>query len=200
MLLGYARVSTGEQNVDLQIAALRKCGCDRIFLDEGISGKEISRPSLNQMLSVLRRDDKIIVWRLDRLSRSLSDLLGLIKELEALGAGFQSLTEQIDTSTPSGTLMFHMLGALAEFERALISERTKAGMRVAHLRGKTLGRPSSLSSAQIALAQQLTNEGQPMHKIARQFGVSRSTIYRSIAKHNAANENHADKAGGISDR
>lgn len=200
MLLGYARVSTGEQNVELQISALKNIGCDRIFLDQGISGAKISRPSLDQMLNGLHRGDKIVVWRLDRLSRSLSDLLRIVKELDELGAGFQSLSEQIDTSTPAGTLMFHMLGALAEFERALISERTKAGMRVAHMRGKTLGRPPSLTPTQIALMQQLVSEGQPMHKIAQQFGVSRSTIYRAIAKHHAVNENYANKTGGIFDR
>ncbi len=186
MLLGYARVSTEEQNAEMQLAALKKIGCDRVFLDQGVSGAEISRPALGEVLKNMRAGDQIVVWRLDRLSRSLSDLLQLVKKIEAYGGSFRSLNEQIDTSSPAGTLMFHMLGALAEFERALISERTKAGMRAAKANGASLGRPARLTAVDVVLAQQLARDGTAPEQIAKQFGVSRATIYRAISSGTAA--------------
>ncbi len=142
MLIGYARVSTDEQSVDLQIDALERVGCERIFRDSGFSGVLRSRPALDDALSHAQAGDTVVVWRLDRLGRSLSHLILLVGDLENRGIAFRSLSEAIDTSTASGRLQFHMMGALAEFERALISERTKAGMAAARTRGVQLGRPN----------------------------------------------------------
>ncbi len=142
MLIGYARVSTDEQSVDLQIDALERAGCGRIFFDSGFSGALRSRPALDEVLVELKSGDTLVTWRLDRLGRSLSHLITLVGDLEKRGIAFKSLSEAIDTSTAGGRLQFHMMGALAEFERSLISERTKAGMAAAKIRGAQLGRPS----------------------------------------------------------
>lgn len=141
MLIGYARVSTDEQSVDLQIDALVRAGCERIFQDTGFSGALQSRPALDEALMRARSGDTLVTWRLDRLGRSLSHLISLVTDLEKRGIAFRSLSDAIDTSTASGRLQFHMMGALAEFERSLISERTKAGMAAAKVRGVQLGRP-----------------------------------------------------------
>ncbi len=142
MLIGYARVSTDEQSVDLQIDALQRAGCEPIFRDTGFSGVLRSRPALDDAIACLGPGDTLVTWRLDRLGRSLSHLISLVNDLEKRGIAFKSLSEAIDTSTAGGRLQFHMMGALAEFERALISERTKAGMAAARLRGVQLGRPN----------------------------------------------------------
>ncbi len=141
MKVGYARVSTDCQKMDLQLDALRQAGCDQIFADHGISGASNERPGLQQAMDMLQKGDTLIVWRLDRLGRSLVQLVEHVSGLGRQGIEFKSLTESIDTSSSGGKLLFHMIAALAEFERSLISERTKAGMAAAKLRGKHVGRP-----------------------------------------------------------
>ncbi|WP_441711623.1 recombinase family protein [Hyphomicrobium sp. 2TAF46] len=146
MLIGYARVSTDDQNLDLQIDALNQARCDRIFCDQGYSGVLRSRPALDDAMLLLTPGDTLVTWKLDRLGRSLSHLISLVAELEVRGVAFRSISDAIDTRTAGGRLQFHMLGALAEFERSLISERTKAGMAAARARGTRLGRPAKLTA------------------------------------------------------
>lgn len=143
VLIGYARVSTDEQNPALQFDALTRAGCKTIFT-ESASGAAVSRPALEKALSALRPGDTLVTWKLDRLGRSLSHLIGIVTLLECRGVAFRSLSESIDTETASGRLLFHVMGALAEFERALISERTRAGMAAARARGRNIGRPRKL--------------------------------------------------------
>ncbi|KVR12586.1 DNA resolvase [Burkholderia ubonensis] len=145
MKVGYARVSTEEQHLDLQISALQGCGCDVIFSDQGISGVCSDRPGLKAALDAISDGSTLVVWRLDRLGRSISHLIQIITQLGETGVEFVSLTECIDTGSPVGRFTFHMIAALAEFERALISERTRAGLLSARRRGSKLGRPFSLS-------------------------------------------------------
>ena len=145
--IGYARISTDMQRLDLQLDALTQAGCDRVFKDHGISGNSTERPGLKQAMDMLQEGDTLIVWRLDRLGRSLVHLVELVSSLGRQGIEFRSLTESIDTSSSGGKLLFHMIAALAEFERSLISERTKAGMAAAKLRGKHVGRPKQIKSA-----------------------------------------------------
>jgi len=183
MLIGYARVSTDEQTVDLQIDALKQAGCERIFQDSGVSGWRAQRPALDEALSLLQTGDTLVTWRLDRLGRSLSQLICLVGRLEEDGIAFRSLCEAIDTATAAGRLLFHVMGALAEFERALISERTKAGIAAARTRGAAIGRPTKLSPAQIASASALLNR-RPMHDVARTYGVSPPTLRRAIGTKN----------------
>lgn len=180
MLIGYARVSTDEQNLDLQIGALRLAGCSQIFCDRGFSGALKSRPSLDDTLSSLKQGDTLVTWRLDRLGRSLAHLISLISELQSRGVGFKSISDAIDTSTAGGKLQFHLLGALAEFERSLTSERTKAGMAAAKARGTTLGRPLRLASADVdtALAE---SPSRTLSEISQSLDVSPSTLRRAIA-------------------
>ena len=140
MMIGYARVSTAEQNLALQLDALALAGCIKVYQDNA-SGSVFERPQLNRALRQLRRGDTLVTWKLDRLGRSLLHLMTIVAELNARGVAFRSISENIDTGTASGRLLFHVLGALAEFERALISERTKAGMASAKARGISLGRP-----------------------------------------------------------
>lgn len=148
MKIGYARVSTDVQRMDLQMDALKQAGCDHIFTDHGISGAATERPGLQQTMKMLQKGDTLIVWRLDRLGRSLVHLVELVSNLGRQGIEFRSLTESIDTSSSGGKLLFHMIAALAEFERSLISERTKAGMAAAKLRGKHVGRPPRIKPTQ----------------------------------------------------
>lgn len=150
MKLGYARISTDMQRLDLQLDALTQAGCDQIFTDHGISGASTERPGLKQTMDMLREGDTLIVWRLDRLGRSLVHLVELVSNLGRQGIEFRSLTESIDTSSSGGKLLFHMIAALAEFERSLISERTKAGMAAAKLRGKHVGRPRRIKPIQVS--------------------------------------------------
>src|SRR5687767_10921435 len=160
MQIGYARVSTQEQTLDLQRDALMQAGCDRVFTDT-VSGSQDERPGLSDALSHLRAGDTLVVWRLDRLGRSLRHLIETVTELSQRGIGFRSLTEQIDTTTSGGKLVFHVFGALAEFERDLIRERTQAGLRAARARGRTGGRPKVLADAKkVAMAQALYDGGQ----------------------------------------
>lgn len=177
MKIGYARVSTGEQNLDLQTSALKSAGCDVLFDDQGVSGASFSRPGLASTLARLRPGDVLVVWRLDRLGRSLRRLIELFESLTARGIQFQSLTEAIDTTSCSGVLVFHMLAALAQFERSLIGERTRAGMRAARERGCQLGRRPILTPAQKREAVELLAH-LPIADVARRFKVHPRTIRR----------------------
>lgn len=179
-LIGYARVSTEEQNLDLQIAALERAGCERIYQDRGISGASTNREGLSQALAALSAGDVLIVWKLDRLGRSLPHLIETIAGLADRSVEFRSLTENIDTQSAGGRLIFHMMGALAEFERSLISERTRAGMSAARDRGQHLGRRPSLSREQARHAAELVASGRPVASVARLFGVTRQTLYRHL--------------------
>ncbi len=186
MKIGYARVSTEEQNLHLQLDDLKAVGCDKIFQDEGISGITIERDGLSQALLAIGEGDTLVVWKLDRLGRSLSFLCDLIERLGNQGAGFHSLTDGIDTNTSGGTLVFHIMGAMAQFERSLIVERTKAGMAAAKKRGKHIGRPPALSSGQIQHMQELINQGKTQGTVAELFGVSANTIGRALRKQDEA--------------
>lgn len=178
--IGYARVSTDEQTTALQLDALRAAGCAPIFEDAAMSGARSDRPGLALAFAALQPGDTLTVWRLDRLGRSLSDLIRWVKDLEARGCEFCSLTEAIDTKSPGGRLVFHMLGALAEFERALIVERTKAGIQAAKRRGVKMGRRCSLSPEQVKNARTLLASEVPPREVARTLGVGKSTLYRSL--------------------
>ncbi len=182
MKIGYARVSTDEQNLDLQIDALMAAGCEAIYTDEGISGITKERDGLSQALSAIKKGDILVVWKLDRLGRSLVFLCGLIEQFKERGTGFQSLTDGIDTTTAGGKLVFHIMGALAEFERDLIRERTKAGMKAAKKRGKHIGRPKALSYGQIQHMHELLKQGKTQGEVAELLSVSTNTIGREIAK------------------
>lgn len=178
MLIGYARVSTDDQDSSLQTSALREVGCERIFLDKA-SGGRWDRPELAKVLDQLRHNDVLVVWKLDRLSRSLKDLLGIIERIDAAGAGFRSITEVIDTTTPAGRMLLQMIGTFAEFERAMIRERTLAGLDAARKRGKIGGRPTKLTAMQKAEARRMLDDGEKTAAdIARLFNVHPSTISR----------------------
>jgi DNA invertase Pin-like site-specific DNA recombinase len=180
MLIGYARVSTHEQTLNLQQDALQKAGCSKIFTDTA-SGAQTERKGLEAALSYVRSGDSLVVWRLDRLGRSLPHLITTMTALEERGIGFKSLTENIDTTTSGGKLIFHIFGALAEFERNLIRERTTAGLTAARARGRTGGRPKVLTGRQLSIAQSLYDD--PTNSIAeicRTLKISRPTLYRSI--------------------
>lgn len=180
MEIGYARVSTGDQNLDLQERALRDAGVAEIFTD-CVSGAAATRPGLDRALAALSRGDVLVVWRLDRLGRSLPHLISVVTELGERGVGFRSISDSIDTTTAQGRLVFHMMGALAEFERALISERTQAGLRAAKARGERLGRKPALTRVQIAHARRLIEAGERTADVARSLGVGRATLYRALA-------------------
>jgi len=185
-LLGYARVSTADQRPELQLDALRAAGCARVFVDTA-SGALDTRPELARALDHLRPGDTRVVWKLDRLGRSLRHLIETLGALEQRGVGFRSLQESLDTTTPGGRLVFHLFGALAEFERDLIRQRTQAGLAAARARGRTGGRPPSLTPTKIALARQLYDARQhTLAEIARTLGVSRASIYRHLAAERGA--------------
>lgn len=178
MLVGYARVSTSDQNLDLQIDALKTAGCERIFTDQESGAKE-DRVGLVQALGFVREGDSLVVWKLDRLGRSLKHLVETVTELEKVGIGFKSLQESIDTTTPGGKLVFHLFAALAEFERDLIRERTKAGLKAARARGKKGGRPKAMDEKKRAMAQRLREDPSlSVADICKQLGVSSATFYR----------------------
>lgn len=179
--LGYARVSTAEQNADLQHDALKAAGCIKVFTDKA-SGSLDRRPQLDRLLDQLRAGDTLVVWRLDRLGRSLRHLISLIEELQDKGVGFKSLTEGMDTTTAGGKLIFSIFGALAEFERSLIRERTKAGLDAARARGRIGGRPSVMTPEKLKVARRLYDAKElTVEEIARTIGVSRKTVYRHLA-------------------
>ena len=182
MLVGSARVSTGDQSVDLQTDALARAGCERTFLDHA-SGARTTRPGLDAAMSHLRKGDELVVWKLDRLGRTVRQLVSFVEELQAKGIAFRSLTDGIDTSTPAGRFFSHVMAALAEMERDLGRERTMAGLAAARARGRQGGRSRKLSSRQIDHAQTLlaapeTTAGE----VASTLGVSRSTLYRALAR------------------
>jgi len=179
-LLGYARVSAADQNPDLQLDALRAAGCYRLFVDTA-SGALDERPQLAKVLDHLRSGDTLVVWKLDRLGRSLRHLIDTVAELERRDIGFRSLQESIDTTSPGGKLIFHIFGALAEFERDLIRQRTLAGLAAARARGRAGGRPRSMTATKIALARQMYDTQQhSLAEIAKTLGVSRASIYRHL--------------------
>ncbi len=179
-LLGYARVSTTDQDPSLQLDALRSAGCMKVFTDKA-SGALDSRPQLDRLLDQVRPGDTVVVWRLDRLGRSLRHLISLVEDLKAKGVGLRSLTEQIDTTTPGGNLIFSIFGALAEFERSLIQERTLAGLAAARARGRKGGRPPVMTPLKIKKAREMYNAGEcTVEAIAETLGVSRKTIYRHL--------------------
>jgi len=178
-LLGYARVSTAEQTAALQQDALRAAGCSRIWSDTA-SGTRTDRPQLAAVFDQLRAGDTLVVWRLDRLGRSLPHLIETIGQLEARGVGFKSVQEHIDTTTPGGRLVFHVFGALASFERELIQERTLAGLAAARERGRLGGRPTALSPAKLKQARKMIREKTPVTEVAQVLGVSRATLYRRV--------------------
>jgi DNA invertase Pin-like site-specific DNA recombinase len=181
MLIGYARVSTHDQTLALQQDALQKAECTKIFTDTA-SGAKTERIGLDEALSFLRKGDTLVVWRLDRLGRSLPHLITTMTDLEERGIGFKSLTEHIDTTTTSGgKLIFHIFGALAEFERNLIRERTQAGLVAARARGNKGGRPNSLTPRQRSIAQALyTGKQHSISEICRTLKISRATLYRAL--------------------
>ena len=180
MLIGYARVSTEDQSLALQIDALEEAGCERVFQDQ-ISGIVNTRPNLNQALNFARAGDALVVWRLDRLSRSLQDLIETVTLLESRGVQLKSLHESIDTASSSGKLIFHLFGALAEFERNLIKERTLAGLQAARARGRKGGRPPSLNSEKQKLAAKLYSEkNHSVKEICQLMGISKPTLYKYV--------------------
>jgi DNA invertase Pin-like site-specific DNA recombinase len=179
MLIGYARVSTHEQTLALQQDALQKAGCTKLFTDTA-SGAQTERQGLAAALSYVRKGDTLVVWRLDRLGRSLPHLIATMTDLLERGSGFKGLTENIDTTTSGGKLIFHIFGALAEFERNLIKERTQAGLVAARARGKTGGRPKALTAGQLTVARDLYEKRHPIAEICRTLKISKATLYRSI--------------------
>lgn len=184
MKVGYARVSTDDQNLDLQEDALLHAGCARIYRDKGVSGAEFKRPGLTRALRALKPGDTLVVWRLDRLGRSLPKLLDIVASLERRGVQFESLTEMISTNSPGGVLIFQLMGALAQFERTLISERTKAGLAAARQRGTVLGRRPALTAAQRTQAL-LLMESRSTTEVAKAFNVHPKTLQR-LARNAAA--------------
>ena len=180
MKYGYARISTVDQNADMQKKALEQAGCDPIFTDK-LSGATTKRPQLTRCLNKLKEGDTLIVWKLDRLARSLRDLIAIIEDLQQRGVHFRSLTEEINTGTPGGKLTFHIFAALAEFERGLIIERTREGMKAARARGVRTGPPPKLTPQQKAHARKLIDAGEhSREQIADLLKVSRSTLYRAL--------------------
>ncbi|MBI3957335.1 MAG: recombinase family protein [Chloroflexi bacterium] len=180
MLVGYARVSTDDQNLDLQLDALEQAGCERLFTDE-MSGAKSERPGLNDALGFVRSGDTLVVWRLDRLGRSLKDLVQRVEQLRERGVGFRSLHENIDTTSSVGKFQFHVFSALAEFERELIRERTLAGLQAARARGRMGGRKRSMTPEKVKMAARLMrNPNIQVEEICRILGVSRTTLYRYV--------------------
>jgi DNA invertase Pin-like site-specific DNA recombinase len=181
-LVGYARVSTVDQNTALQLDALKQAGCATIFADQGKSGRTFDRPELVKCLAGLAAGDVLVVWKLDRLGRSLSHLIATTADLQARGIGFRSLSESIDTTSPTGKLIFHVLGALAEFERGLIAERTRAGLASAKRRGIRPGPKGKLTPLQLADARKRIDNGDALRHVARILRVAPSTLYRSFQR------------------
>jgi DNA invertase Pin-like site-specific DNA recombinase len=180
MLIGYARVSTDEQNLDLQLSALKNAGCEQTYTDK-VSGTKANRPGLTEALSHLREGDTLVVWRLDRLGRSLRHLIDTVTDLQERGIEFKSITEAIDTRTSGGKLVFHIFGALAEFEREIIRERTKAGLSAARARGKNGGRLKALTDKQVEMLRQLAaDRNRSVQEICKTLGISRRTFYRYV--------------------
>lgn len=182
MLIGYARVSTEDQKLRLQRDALKQAGCEKVYREK-VSGAAQKLPARERLLEFARKGDVIVVWKLDRLGRSLRDLIDVVNKMKQCGVGLRSLHESIDTTTPSGKLTFHIFAALAEFERDMIRERTNAGLAAAKRRGKTLGRPRSLSEEQVRMAKvMLADPDLSARQVAEQLGVHRATLYRHLSR------------------
>jgi DNA invertase Pin-like site-specific DNA recombinase len=180
MLVGYARVSTQDQNPALQLDALKAAGCEKLFVEKA-SGAQRDRPELLAALDYLRAGDSLVVWKLDRLARSLKQLIETVELLESRRIGLRSLTEAIDTTTAGGKLVFHVFGALAEFERSIIRERTKAGLEAARARGKKGGRPPALGAKDLAAAKAMLSDPEiTMEEVAKRLKVAPSTLYRHL--------------------
>ena len=179
MLIGYARVSTDEQSLDVQLDALRQVGCERVFTDKASAAKT-HRPGLSEAQSHLRAGDLLVVWKLDRLGRSVKGLVDLVSELDQQGVQFRSLTDGIDTTTPHGRFFFHMMASLAQMERELIAERTQAGLNAARKRGRMVGRKRRMTPGTIESAKQLLGGGMPPREVANNLGVSIPTLYRWV--------------------
>ena len=184
MLIGYARVSTQDQTLDLQTDALKQAGCEKLFADTS-SGAKSERPGLQEAMNHLRAGDTLVVWRLDRLGRTLKHLIATITDLSDNGIGFKSMQENMDTTTSGGKLIFHIFGALAEFEREVVRERTNAGLQAARARGRLGGRPKlqALNPKKIALARKLYDDGHmPVKEICDTLHIGRSTLYRYVGE------------------
>lgn len=179
---GYARVSTADQAPELQVAALESAGCEQVLTEHASGGKR-ERPVLQGLLDRLTAGDVVVVWKLDRLSRSLKDLLWILERIENAGAGFRSVTESLDTTTPAGRMVMQMIGAFAEFERAMIRERTLAGLEAAKKKGRRLGPRFKLSTEQQNTAIELLEGGRSQREVARLFGVGQATISRLWQRH-----------------
>ena len=179
MLIGYARVSTQDQHLDLQREALTKAGCEKIMEDQ-ISGARAERPGLAQALGDLRAGDTLVVWKLDRLGRSVRNLIDLVSSLQARDVQFESLTDAIDTGTPSGRFFFHVMASLAEMERDLIIERTRAGLEAARKFGRMPGRKRVMTESKVVSARKLLDNGTPRREVAEHLGVSLPTLYRWV--------------------
>jgi DNA invertase Pin-like site-specific DNA recombinase len=179
MRIGYARVSTRDQNLEMQLGALDKAGCKRIFTDK-LSGAQVERPGLKEALSHLRETDTLVVWKLDRLGRSVKGLVDLANELETQKVHFQSITDGVDTKTPAGRFFFHVLASLAQMERELILERTRAGLEVARCQGRVGGRKRRMTNGKVQAARKLLASGTPPHEVAHSLGVSIPTLYRWV--------------------
>jgi len=177
MLIGYARVSTQEQSLDLQRDALSRAGCERIFSDQA-SGAKTQRPGLAETLSHLRAGDVLVIWKLDRLGRSVKGLVDLVGDLAGRGVQFKSLTDGIDTTTPAGRFFFHIMASLAQMERELIVERTQAGLAAARQRGRVGGRRRRMTPGKLESARALLDGGMPPREVAHNLGVSVPTLYR----------------------
>jgi DNA invertase Pin-like site-specific DNA recombinase len=181
MKYGYARVSTEDQNPAMQLAALKKAGCKTLFKDE-VTGAHVNRPALIRCMKVLQTGDTLIVWKLDRLGRSLRDLIQMLDDFKQRGIKFRSLTEAIDTETPTGRAMWQMIGVLAELERSLIAERTRAGVKAAQRRGVKFGRKTKMTPDRLAHARQLINQGKTPTDTAKIMGIGRTTLYRALQR------------------
>jgi len=182
MLIGYARVSTSDQNLDLQLDALHKAGCEKIYRDTA-SGSRRDRHGLEQALEQARPGDTLVVWKLDRLGRTVKDLVELVGHLEKRGVHFQSLTDSIDTSTPAGRFFFHVMASLAQMERELLIERTKAGLDTAKAQGRVGGRKLKMTPSKLKAAKKLLQSGAAPKDVAADLGISIPTLYRWIPAH-----------------
>ena len=181
MNIGYSRISTSDQNLELQLDELKKAGCEKIFQDVA-SGSKDERKGLQDAMNFARQGDCIVIWKLDRLSRSLRHLIDTVNQLKDRGVGLKVITQNLDTTTPSGNLVFHIFGALAEFERLLIKERTNAGLASARARGRVGGRPKAMDEKKIQIARSLHADGKTsISEICQTLKISRATFYRNVS-------------------
>lgn len=179
MLVGYARVSTQDQNLELQLSALKKIGCEKLYQDQ-LSGTKSNRPGLQLALEVLREGDTLVVWKLDRLGRTVKGLIDLVSQLHQKDIHFKSITDNLDTSTPSGRFFFHVMASLAQMERELVAERTRAGLNAAKAQGRFGGRKRKMTSSKIEAAKKLLALGTLPRDVAKNLGISIPTLYRWI--------------------